>query len=64
MKITAKWDITNTINNIHNKAIPNKLTTKLKITNILANHNLITNRVNIIRHINQDTIDFIIIYNQ
>jgi hypothetical protein len=43
MKITANKDTTNTINNTHNKVIPN--------------------RVNIVRHINQNIIDFIIIYN-
>jgi hypothetical protein len=63
MKIIANKDIANTINSTHNKAIPNKLIIKLTITNKLVNHNPITNRVNIIRHINLDIIDFIIIYN-
>ncbi len=62
MKTIVNRDIANTINNTHKKAIPNKLITKLTITNKQANNNLITNRVNIInRH--QDIIDFIIIYN-
>ena len=63
MKITANKDIANTINNTHNKAIPNKLITKLTTTNKQVNHNPITNKVNIIRHINLNIIDLIIIYN-